>query len=127
MRRAALLDMLKATFGQYTSEVGNCEEMEDLAKCKSHVARDYITPNFKASKAEVRDSPLYSTSSEQRDEPALEMFARLTGGRARLGIEFEVARDNKNITECSILENIVRITLQSAQSSCRPFLAAHRT
>lgn len=57
----------------------------------------------------------------------LEMAARLTVGRARLENEFEVAGDNKNITECSILENIFRITLQSAQSSYRPFLAGHRT
>lgn len=75
MRRAALLDMLKVMFEQYTSEDVDCEEMEDLAKCKSHVLRDYIMPNFKASKAEVHNSPLYSTPSEQRDGPALEMSA----------------------------------------------------
>lgn len=69
MRRAALLDMLKVITRQYTSEVVECEEMEDLAKCKSHVVRDYFMPNFKASKAEVRNSPLYSTPSEQRDGP----------------------------------------------------------
>lgn len=70
MRRAALLDMLKVMFRQFTSEVVDCEEMEDLAKCKSHVARDYILPNLQSSKAEVRNAPLCSTSSEQRDWPA---------------------------------------------------------
>lgn len=57
----------------------------------------------------------------------LRCLFRLIVGRARLGIEVEVARDNKNITECSILENIFRIILQSAQSSYRPSLAARQT
>jgi hypothetical protein len=89
MRRAALLDMLKATLRYCTSKVVDCEEMENLAKCKSN--RDYIMPNFKASKAEVRNSPPCSTTSG---------WAMLLGcqlrlwrvGRALLGIDFEAVK-----------------------------------
>lgn len=71
--------MLKVMLGQYTNEVVDCEEIENLAKCKSHVVRNYIIPNFKASKAEVHSSPLCSTLSEERDESALEMPASTVG------------------------------------------------
>lgn len=84
MRRAALLDMLGVMFGQYTSEGVGREEMENIVKSKSHVVRDYIMPNFEASKAEVCNSPLCSTPSEQRDGPAFEMPASMVVGRTRL-------------------------------------------
>ena len=76
--------MLSVVFRRYPSDFVDCEELEDLAKCKSHVARDCIMPNFEASKAEVGSSPLCSTPSEQWDGPALEMLVSMVVGRFRL-------------------------------------------
>ena len=80
MRRAALLDILNVMYSQPTSEVVDCDRDGDLAKCKSQVVRNYIMPNLKGSKAEVRNSPLsLHTLSEERDGSAFEMPASTVG------------------------------------------------